>query len=281
MSRSAVDCEHIQAVNNNYNGGAGQRIYKLSTTPAAPGRSTTATATTSTTGRRVRPRRSIDVDDRRCRSRPSRTRTTRPSTCRTVEGRRRTHRQRRHPLGRRRTFVTAIRRRAFKLKRQLGAARRLRVGCRAEQPQQAVRELGPLLRERPDGHQHPRVRRRSPVLLLQLQPRRRATSCRIRQRRARELCSAERRPVDPDLKGQYIDEWLTGFEYDLGRNLVVGTKFTHREARPRDRRLPDSEPVGEYFIANPGSGSAPRWASTTACTQHPHRRRSAPARRSS
>ena len=45
-SRSAVDYEHIKAVNNNYNGGAGQRIYKLSTQPAAQGPSTTATAST-------------------------------------------------------------------------------------------------------------------------------------------------------------------------------------------------------------------------------------------
>ena len=32
-----VDREHIKAVNNNFNGGAGQRIYKLRTSRAAPG----------------------------------------------------------------------------------------------------------------------------------------------------------------------------------------------------------------------------------------------------
>lgn len=59
--------------------------------------------------------------------------------------------------------------------------------------------------------------------------------------------------VDPDLKGQYIDEWLAGFEYDLGRNLVVGTKFTKRNlGRVIEDFLIPAE--GEYFIANPASG---------------------------
>ena len=60
-------------------------------------------------------------------------------------------------------------------------------------------------------------------------------------------------PADPDLKGQYIDEWLTGFEYDLGRNLVVGAKFTHRQLGRviEDFLIPEE---GEYFIANPATG---------------------------
>jgi hypothetical protein len=60
-------------------------------------------------------------------------------------------------------------------------------------------------------------------------------------------------PVDPDLKGQYIDEWLAGFEYDIGRNLVVGAKYGHRKlGRVIEDFLIPSE--GEYFIANPGTG---------------------------
>ena len=59
--------------------------------------------------------------------------------------------------------------------------------------------------------------------------------------------------VDPDLKGQYIDEWLAGFEYDLGHNLGVGAKFTRRDLGRviEDFLIPEQ---GEYFIANPGSG---------------------------
>ena len=52
----------------------------------------------------------------------------------------------------------------------MSAAPRRRLGLRAQRPQQAVRELRPLLRVHPDGHQHPGVRRRGPVLLLQLRP---------------------------------------------------------------------------------------------------------------
>ena len=59
--------------------------------------------------------------------------------------------------------------------------------------------------------------------------------------------------ADPDLKGQYIDEWLAGFEYDLGRNLVVGAKYGHRKlGRVIEDFLIPSE--GTYFIANPASG---------------------------
>jgi len=60
-------------------------------------------------------------------------------------------------------------------------------------------------------------------------------------------------PADPGLKGQYIDEALVGFEYDLGRNLVVGAKYGHRKlGRVIEDFLIPSE--GTYFIANPGSG---------------------------
>jgi len=60
-------------------------------------------------------------------------------------------------------------------------------------------------------------------------------------------------PVDPDLKGQYIDEALVGFEYDLGRNMVVGAKYGHRKlGRVIEDFLIPSE--GNYRIANPGTG---------------------------
>jgi Carboxypeptidase regulatory-like domain/TonB dependent receptor len=60
-------------------------------------------------------------------------------------------------------------------------------------------------------------------------------------------------PVDPNLKGQYIDEWLAGFEYQLQGGIVVGTKYVHRNlGRVIEDFLIPSE--GNYFIANPGSG---------------------------
>ncbi len=60
-------------------------------------------------------------------------------------------------------------------------------------------------------------------------------------------------PVDPNLKGQYIDEWVGGFEYQLKSNIVVGAKYTHRNLGRviEDFLIPDQ---GEYFIANPGTG---------------------------
>jgi hypothetical protein len=71
--------------------------------------------------------------------------------------------------------------------------------------------------------------------------------------RARSLFGGSVTPVDPDLRGQYIDEWLAGFEYDLGRNLVVGAKYGHRKlGRVIEDFLIPSE--GNYFIANPGTG---------------------------
>jgi carboxypeptidase family protein/TonB-dependent receptor-like protein len=60
-------------------------------------------------------------------------------------------------------------------------------------------------------------------------------------------------PVDPNLKGQYIDEWLGGFEYEVAPNLAVGVKGTYRNlGRVIEDFLVPSE--GEYFIANPAEG---------------------------
>jgi Carboxypeptidase regulatory-like domain/TonB dependent receptor-like, beta-barrel len=60
-------------------------------------------------------------------------------------------------------------------------------------------------------------------------------------------------PVDPNLKGQYIEEFLTGFEYQLQNNVVLGAKFTRRNlGRVIEDFLIPSDLT--YFIANPGSG---------------------------
>jgi outer membrane receptor protein involved in Fe transport len=61
-------------------------------------------------------------------------------------------------------------------------------------------------------------------------------------------------PVDPDLKGQYIDEWLGGFEYEVAPNFVLGTKVAYRKL---GRVIEDFLDVGsgDYAIVNPSEGS--------------------------
>ncbi len=60
-------------------------------------------------------------------------------------------------------------------------------------------------------------------------------------------------PVDPDLKGQYIEEYLVGYEYELAPNFAVGVQGTYRDL---GRVIEDFlvSPDEGYFIANPGEG---------------------------
>jgi hypothetical protein len=71
-------------------------------------------------------------------------------------------------------------------------------------------------------------------------------------RRSTLLGGAE--PVDPGLKGQYIDEYIGGFEYEVMPNTTAGIRFTHRRLGRviEDFLVPSS---GEYFIANPAEGT--------------------------
>ena len=60
-------------------------------------------------------------------------------------------------------------------------------------------------------------------------------------------------PVDPSLKGQYIDEFLLGYEYEIAPNFAIGIQGTKRDL---GRVIEDFLlPSGDYFIANPGEGS--------------------------
>ena len=60
-------------------------------------------------------------------------------------------------------------------------------------------------------------------------------------------------PVDPNLKGQYSDEWIVGTEYEVARNISVGAKYVRRNlGRVIEDFLVPSE--HQYFIANPGVG---------------------------
>lgn len=64
-------------------------------------------------------------------------------------------------------------------------------------------------------------------------------------------------PVDPDLKGQYIDEFLAGYDYELAPNFAVGIKGTYRDLGRVIEDMLVVDPVnggGEYFVANPGTG---------------------------
>jgi len=61
-------------------------------------------------------------------------------------------------------------------------------------------------------------------------------------------------PVDPNLKGQYIDEILFGYEYELAPNLAVGVQYTYRDlGRVVEDFLVDAA-NGVYAISNPGEG---------------------------
>ena len=60
-------------------------------------------------------------------------------------------------------------------------------------------------------------------------------------------------PADKALKGQYIDEWLGGFEREVGGGVVVAGRYNYRTL---GRVIEDFLVVdeGSYFVANPGSG---------------------------
>ncbi|MEW6338771.1 MAG: TonB-dependent receptor [Acidobacteriota bacterium] len=59
-------------------------------------------------------------------------------------------------------------------------------------------------------------------------------------------------PVDPDLKGQYIEDVVVGFDYELAKDFAVGAKYIWRDLA---MVIEDSlDGTGGYFIGNPGRG---------------------------
>lgn len=77
-------------------------------------------------------------------------------------------------------------------------------------------------------------------------------------------------PVDPNLKGQYIDEYLAGYDYEIAPSLMVGFKGTYRNlGRVIEDMLVISS--GDYFIANPSTGIGTTagflCAATGSCTE--------------
>jgi hypothetical protein len=68
------------------------------------------------------------------------------------------------------------------------------------------------------------------------------------------LLGGSSEPVDPDLKGQYIDEYMVGGEYEVMPDTTLSVRFVRRNLGRviEDFLVPSS---GEYFIANPGEGT--------------------------
>jgi outer membrane receptor protein involved in Fe transport len=70
--------------------------------------------------------------------------------------------------------------------------------------------------------------------------------------RLSSLLGGSTEPVDPDLEGQYIDEVMFGYEYEVRPNLALGIQGTYRNL---GQVIEDFlTPGGSYFIANPGTG---------------------------
>jgi hypothetical protein len=68
------------------------------------------------------------------------------------------------------------------------------------------------------------------------------------------LLGGSTEPVDPNLKNQYVDEFLIGFEREVAPSLSVGIRYNHRKlANVIEDFLVPSQ--GTYFIANPGQGT--------------------------
>jgi hypothetical protein len=73
-------------------------------------------------------------------------------------------------------------------------------------------------------------------------------------RRVSSVFGGDSTPVDPDLKGQYVDEWLVGLERELRGHVVLGVKATWRKL---GRVIEDLDAGnGDYLFGNPGEGSA-------------------------
>jgi hypothetical protein len=68
------------------------------------------------------------------------------------------------------------------------------------------------------------------------------------------LLGGSAEPVDPDLKGQFIDEYMAGGEYEIRPDTTIGVRFIYRNLGRviEDFLVPSS---GQYFIANPGEGT--------------------------
>ena len=73
-------------------------------------------------------------------------------------------------------------------------------------------------------------------------------------RRLSSVFGGDSTPVDPGIKGQYVDEWLVGLERELRGRVVLGLKGSWRRL---GRVIEDLDAGnGDYLFGNPGEGSA-------------------------
>ena len=181
------DWERVDATVNRYSGGAGQQVYQAAL--LRRGHLLPAPLLRERQGVRLQPDRYVDVED--CLAAHGATADDQPVVLRAgqLQDRQRVLAELRHPLGvagragpRQDVGVQA--------EQELGAAHRLRVGSDEHGQGEDLRELGPLLREHPDGHQHPGVRRRADRVLRTTSRRTRRTSSRWPARRRSRRCSA-------------------------------------------------------------------------------------------
>ena len=224
------DWSSIDTNVQNYSGGAGPAIYMLPGNAGSGGRSTTATATTSTTSPRAStaPTHSTWKIAVRRRSRSRSPRALRlPAGL--LEGDASPSRSTSGCAGSSRTCRTGSRR-ARSSSTRTG---RPRLGFVWDVSKNGKSKLyascGPLLREHPAGHQHPRVRRRGRLLLLQLQPERRRHPAQSTQPDARRSSAAARSPSIPTSRASTSTRPMGGFEYEVAPNFALGAKFTYRK----------------------------------------------------
>ncbi len=74
--------------------------------------------------------------------------------------------------------------------------------------------------------------------------------------------SASYSPVAPDLKGQYMDQFGGGVEYEIMQDIGIGVEYLGRRL---GRVIEDmsSDDGNNYFIANPGPNGSKPWTPTT------------------
>jgi len=69
---------------------------------------------------------------------------------------------------------------------------------------------------------------------------------------APRIVGKESTPVDPNIKGQYVDEYVIGGEFEVVKDWIVGGKYIYRNL---GRVIEDSLAAdGSYYLGNPGSG---------------------------
>jgi len=73
------------------------------------------------------------------------------------------------------------------------------------------------------------------------------------QRQAFRILGGGTVPVDPNMKAQFVDEYLVGYDFELVPSMMVGVKGTYRNLGRvvEDMLVPSGN---DYFVTNPGQG---------------------------